>query len=90
MVLCPADGKVVAIEEVDEPEYFKEKKIQVSIFMSPLNVHANYFPISGNVSYVRYHPGLFLVVASKKVAQKMSDQQSLLKMLKIERCYFVK
>ncbi len=61
MVLCPADGKIVAIEEVEEPEYFKEKKIQVSIFMSPLNVHANYYPISGKVSYVRYHPGLFLV-----------------------------
>ena len=70
MVLCPADGKVVAIEEVDEPEYFKEKKIQVSIFMSPLNVHANYFPISGNVSYVRYHPGLFLVAWHPKSSTK--------------------
>ena len=70
MVLCPADGKIVAIEEVDEPEYFKEKKIQVSIFMSPLNVHANYFPISGNVSYVRYHPGLFLVAWHPKSSTK--------------------
>ena len=70
MVLCPADGKIVAIEEVDEPEYFKEKKIQVSIFMSPLNVHANYYPISGNVSYVRYHPGLFLVAWHPKSSTK--------------------
>jgi phosphatidylserine decarboxylase len=60
-VLCPADGKVVVIEEVEEPEYFKDKRIQVSIFMSPLNVHANFNPISGIIKYVKYHPGLFLV-----------------------------
>lgn len=60
-VLCPADGKVVVIEEVEDPEYFTDKRIQVSIFMSPLNVHVNYNPISGIVKYVKYHPGLFLV-----------------------------
>lgn len=60
-IMCPADGKVVVIEEVEESEYFKARRIQVSIFMSPLNVHANYNPISGLVKYVRYHPGLFLV-----------------------------
>jgi phosphatidylserine decarboxylase len=60
-VLCPADGKVVVIEEVEETEYFKDKRIQVSIFMSPLNVHANYFPISGKVKFAKYHKGLFLV-----------------------------
>jgi len=60
-IMCPADGKVVVIEEVEETEYFKDKRIQVSIFMSPLNVHANYYPISGQVSYTKYHPGLFLV-----------------------------
>jgi phosphatidylserine decarboxylase len=60
-VLCPADGKVVVIEEVEENEYFKDKRIQVSIFMSPLNVHANFNPISGLIKYVKYHPGLFLV-----------------------------
>ncbi len=60
-VMCPADGKVVVIEEVEETEYFKDKRIQLSIFMSPLNVHANYFPISGRVCYSKYHPGLFLV-----------------------------
>lgn len=60
-IMCPADGKVVVIEEVEESEYFKDKRIQISIFMSPLNVHANYNPISGIIKYVKYHPGLFLV-----------------------------
>lgn len=60
-IVCPADGKVVVIEEVEETEYFKDKRIQISIFMSPLNVHANWNPIKGIVKYVKYHPGLFLV-----------------------------
>ncbi len=60
-IICPADGKVVVIEEVEETEYFKDKRIQVSVFMSPLNVHANYNPISGIIKYVKYHKGLFLV-----------------------------
>jgi phosphatidylserine decarboxylase len=60
-VMCPADGKVVVIEEVEETEYFKDKRIQISIFMSPLNVHANFNPISGIVKFVKYHKGLFLV-----------------------------
>ncbi|MFN5147899.1 MAG: phosphatidylserine decarboxylase family protein [Flavobacteriia bacterium] len=60
-IMCPADGKIVVIEEVEETEYFCDKRIQISIFMSPLNVHANYNPISGIVKYVKYHPGLFLV-----------------------------
>ncbi len=60
-IMCPADGKVVVIEEVDETEYFNDRRIQISIFMSPLNVHANYNPISGIVKYVKYHKGLFLV-----------------------------
>lgn len=60
-IICPADGKVVVIEEVEETEYFKDKRIQVSIFMSPLNVHANYNPIAGIIKYVKYHKGLFLV-----------------------------
>jgi len=61
IVLCPADGKVVVIEETDETEYFKDRRIQVSIFMSPINVHVNRNPISGVVSYFKYHPGKFLV-----------------------------
>ncbi|NGM73567.1 phosphatidylserine decarboxylase family protein [Sphingobacterium sp. SGL-16] len=60
-VLCPADGKVVVIEETEETEYFKDKRLQVSIFMSPTNVHVNRNPISGIVSYFKYHPGKFLV-----------------------------
>jgi len=60
-IVCPADGKVVVIEEVEETEYFKDKRIQVSIFMSPLNVHVNWSPISGIIKYVKYHKGLFLV-----------------------------
>lgn len=60
-VLCPADGKVVAIEKVVESEYFKDERIQVSVFMSPLNVHANFNPITGIVKYAKYHAGLFLV-----------------------------
>ena len=61
MVLCPADGKIVVIEEVEETEYFKDRRIQVSIFMSPINVHANFNPVSGVIQYAKYHPGLFLV-----------------------------
>lgn len=60
-IIAPADGKVVVIEEVVESEYFKDKRLQISIFMSPINVHVNRFPISGIVKYVKYHPGLFLV-----------------------------
>jgi phosphatidylserine decarboxylase len=60
-VIAPADGKVVVIEEVEETEFFKDKRIQVSIFMSPLNVHVNRYPISGIVKYSKYHPGKYLV-----------------------------
>jgi phosphatidylserine decarboxylase len=60
-ILCPADGKVVVIEEVEEPEYFKGKRLQISVFMSPINVHVNRYPISGIVKYVKYHPGKYLV-----------------------------
>jgi phosphatidylserine decarboxylase len=60
-VLAPADGKVVVIEETEETEYFKDRRMQVSIFMSPVNVHVNRYPLSGVVSYLKYHPGLFLV-----------------------------
>lgn len=60
-VIAPADGTVVVIEEVEEPEYFKGKRKQVSIFMSPINVHVNRNPISGIVKYAKYHPGKYLV-----------------------------
>ncbi|MGI4020116.1 MAG: phosphatidylserine decarboxylase family protein [Janthinobacterium lividum] len=61
MVICPADGKVVVIEEAQETEYLKDKRIQVSIFMSPVNVHVNRNPITGVVKYFKYHPGKYLV-----------------------------
>ena len=61
VVFAPADGKVVVIEESFEPEYFKEKRLLVSIFMSPVNVHVNRNPVSGSVPYFRYHPGKYLV-----------------------------
>jgi phosphatidylserine decarboxylase len=60
-VIAPADGKVVVIEEVSDAEYFHDRRLQVSIFMSPINVHVNRFPISGIVKYVKYHAGLYLV-----------------------------
>jgi len=60
-VLCPADGKVVVIEETEETEYFKDKRIQISVFMSPVNVHVNRNPITGVVKYFKYHPGKYLV-----------------------------
>lgn len=65
-VICPADGKVVVIEETEESEYFKEKRIQVSIFMSPVNVHVNRNPISGVVKFVKYHKGKYLVAWDPK------------------------
>ena len=61
MVYAPADGKVVVIERTVEPEYFKDERLQVSIFMSPTNVHVNRNPISGIVRYFKYHPGKYLV-----------------------------
>ena len=60
-VLCPADGKVVVIEETEESEFLKDRRIQISVFMSPVNVHVNRNPIAGVVKYFRYHPGKYLV-----------------------------
>lgn len=60
-IIAPADGKVVVIEEVEEPEFFKGKRLQVSIFMSPFNVHVNRNPAAGVVKYFKYHPGKYLV-----------------------------
>lgn len=65
-VICPADGKVVVIEETEEGEYFKDKRLQVSIFMSPINVHINRNPISGVVKFFKYHPGKYLAAWNPK------------------------
>jgi len=68
VLVAPVDGKVVVIEEVDEPEYFKEKKLQVSIFMSPINVHVTRYAMSGVVKYSKYHPGKYLVAWHPKAS----------------------
>lgn len=60
-VLAPADGKVVVIEETEETEYLKSRRKQISIFMSPINVHVNRMPVGGTISYCKYHPGKYLV-----------------------------
>lgn len=65
-IVSSADGTVVVIEEVIESEYFKDKRKQISVFMSPLNVHINWFPIDGEVTYVKYHPGKFLFANNPK------------------------
>lgn len=65
-VVSAADGTVVVIEEVTESEYFNDRRIQISVFMSPFNVHINWFPIEGEVSYVKYHPGKFLFANNPK------------------------
>ncbi len=65
-IISPADGKIVVIENTEENEYLKEKRIQVSIFMSPLNTHMNRYPISGKISYQKYHKGKYLVAWDPK------------------------
>tara|TARA_X000001036_G_scaffold421590_1_gene443608 strand:- start:507 stop:1157 length:651 start_codon:yes stop_codon:yes gene_type:complete len=69
-VLSPVDGKIVAIEEVFENEYFNDKRLQVSIFMSPINVHVTRYPIGGEVLYSKYHPGKYLVAWHPKSSEK--------------------
>jgi phosphatidylserine decarboxylase len=69
-VVSPVDGKVVVIEEVFEKEFFKEKRLQVSVFMSPINVHVTRYPISGNVIFSKYHPGKFLVAWHPKASEE--------------------
>ena len=69
-VISPVDGKVVVIEEVFEKEYFKEKRLQVSVFMSPLNVHVTRYPIGGKVLYSKYHPGKYLVAWHPKASEE--------------------
>lgn len=81
-VLAPADGRVVVIEETEEPEYFNSRRKQVSIFMSPVNVHVNRMPVGGEISFFKYHPGKYLVAWHPKsstenerttIAVKMAD-----------------
>jgi phosphatidylserine decarboxylase len=69
-VISPVDGKVVVIEEVFEKEYFNEKRLQVSVFMSPLNVHVTRYPIGGKVVFSKYHPGKYLVAWHPKASEE--------------------
>ena len=69
-ITSPVDGKVVVIEEVQESEYFNDKRIQVSIFMSPLNVHVTRYPVSGKILYSKYHPGKYLVAWHPKSSEE--------------------
>jgi phosphatidylserine decarboxylase len=69
-VVSPVDGKVVVIEEVEEPEYFKDKRLQVSIFMSPINVHVTRYPVGGKVVFSKYHPGKYLVAWHPKSSEE--------------------
>ncbi|HYG53013.1 MAG TPA: phosphatidylserine decarboxylase family protein [Flavobacteriales bacterium] len=66
LVVSPADGKLVVVERITETEYFKDERIQVSIFMSPLNVHVNWYPVSGKIVYMKFHPGKYLVAWDPK------------------------
>ncbi|MDA9698968.1 phosphatidylserine decarboxylase family protein [Flavobacteriaceae bacterium] len=70
LILSPADGKVIAIKEVDELEYFNDKKIQISIFLSPLDIHVNRYPVSGEILYSKYHKGEYLVAWHPKSSDK--------------------
>ncbi len=70
LVYAPADGKVVVIEETEEKEYFKDTRLQISIFMSPFNVHSNRYPVSGRVKYVGYHPGNYMVAWHPKSSEQ--------------------
>lgn len=78
-VICPADGKVVVIEEAYDPEYFKEKRLQISIFMSPANVHQNRNPVSGEVVYNQYHKGKYLVAWHPKSSTDNERQTVVIK-----------
>ena len=69
-VLSPVDGKVVVIEEVYEKEYFKDKRLQISVFMSPVNVHVTRYPLGGTVTYSKYHPGKYLVAWHPKSSEE--------------------
>ena len=69
-IIAPVDGKVVVIEEVFEKEYFKDKRLQVSIFMSPVNVHVTRYPVSGKINFSKYHPGKFLVAWHPKSSEE--------------------
>lgn len=79
LIICPADGKVVVIEEITDVEYFKDRRLQVSVFMSPANVHQNRNPISGDVVYNQYHKGKYLVAWDPKSSTENERHSVVLK-----------
>ena len=81
-IIAPVDGKVVVIEEVFEKEYFKDKRLQISVFMSPLNVHVTRYPVSGSIVYNKYHPGKFLVAWHPKSSEENERTTVVVKSLK--------
>lgn len=76
LIYAPADGKVVVIEEAEEMEYFKDLRLQVSIFMSPFNMHSNRYPVSGRIKYVEYHPGNYMVAWHPK-SSELNERSSI-------------
>ena len=76
LIYAPADGKVVVIEETMENEYFKDLRLQISIFMSPFNMHSNRYPVSGKVKYVHYHPGKNMVAWHPK-SSELNERSSI-------------
>ena len=86
-IYAPCDGKVVVIEETLENEFFKDNRIQVSIFMSPLNVHNNLYPINGAIEYIKYHPGKFLFAWNPKSSSKNERNTVVIKNSNIEILY---
>ncbi|MFL2568041.1 MAG: phosphatidylserine decarboxylase family protein [Flavobacteriales bacterium] len=83
-IYAPCDGKVVVIEETRENEFFKDNRIQVSIFMSPLNVHNNLYPINGAIEYIKYHPGKFLFAWNPKSSSENERNTVVIKNSNIE------
>jgi phosphatidylserine decarboxylase len=86
-IYAPCDGKVVVIEETLENEFFKDNRIQVSIFMSPLNVHNNLYPINGAIKYIKYHPGKFLFAWNPKSSSENERNSVVIKNSNIEILY---
>lgn len=76
LIYAPADGKVVVIEETFEKEYFNETRLQISIFMSPFNMHSNRYPVSGHIKYVKYHPGNYMVAWHPK-SSELNERSSI-------------
>tara|TARA_B000000477_G_scaffold23131_1_gene19858 strand:- start:6393 stop:6914 length:522 start_codon:yes stop_codon:yes gene_type:complete len=87
-ILSPVDGKVVIIKEVFEPEFFKDKRLQVSVFMSPVNVHVTRYPMDGNIVYSKYHPGSYLVAWHPKSSTKNERTTIVIKNEKFDKILY--